>query len=427
MLAARGEWRHFPVLRGVIESPCLRPDGSLLDLPGYDRETGLLLIPRGAFPTIPTRASIEDARRALETLWLPIREFPYVAPCDASAALAAILALVGRFSVVGPCPMTFYRSTVRGSGKSLLQKITGALATGRIPPMRFNVRDPSEVRKSLYALALAGARYIAVDNVAAGESFGNEVWAAALTTGWIDDRILGKTESKAASLLGVTFTGSGNNTTFRCDLGRRVIPCDIDPACERPEERTFAVKHLEQHVVSEWRTYAAAALVVLRAHAVAGWPSHGGAPLGSFEEWDERVRAALIWCGKADPCEGRVRVHDEGDEDVAVHRDVVREWARVYSDSEVTLAEVLQAAEGDVALRSAMEAFTHASPRRPLDGRSLGYAMRATKGRVSEGSRFVTVGATGGSTRWKLEPVTGPRGDGGDRGHVPSASTGVER
>jgi hypothetical protein len=27
MLAARGEWRHFPVLRGVIESPCLRPDG----------------------------------------------------------------------------------------------------------------------------------------------------------------------------------------------------------------------------------------------------------------------------------------------------------------------------------------------------------------------------------------------------------------
>jgi putative DNA primase/helicase len=40
ILAMAGEWPFNPIV-GVIGCPTLRPDGSLLDRPGYDDATGL--------------------------------------------------------------------------------------------------------------------------------------------------------------------------------------------------------------------------------------------------------------------------------------------------------------------------------------------------------------------------------------------------
>ncbi len=51
-LASRGAW-PFPVLEGVTEAPSLRPDGTVLDRPGYDATTGLLYEPSGRFPPVP--------------------------------------------------------------------------------------------------------------------------------------------------------------------------------------------------------------------------------------------------------------------------------------------------------------------------------------------------------------------------------------
>jgi hypothetical protein len=50
-LARRGTWR-VPVLRGVVEAPTLRPDGSILQTPGYDKETGIFFDP-GAVQFLP--------------------------------------------------------------------------------------------------------------------------------------------------------------------------------------------------------------------------------------------------------------------------------------------------------------------------------------------------------------------------------------
>jgi hypothetical protein len=419
MLAARGAWRHFRTLTGLIEAPCLRPDGSILDAAGHDAASGLVLLPRGTFPQIPERPTKDDARRALERLCVPLGDFPFLEPCDLSAALAAILTNVGRYSIAGPAPMFFFRSPIRGSGKTLLQKIVGVIGSGRMPAMRFNIRDPGEVRKQLAALAWAGVRYVAIDNVATGESFGNEVWAAALSTGRIEDRVLGKSETRSASLLGITFTGSGNNTTFRCDLGRRVVPVDIDPKCEQPEGRQdYAISPLDQWVVRNWRSLLVDALTVLRAHAVAGWPKHGGAPRGSFEVWDERVRGALIWAGMTDPAIGCVRIHDESDDDVMALDAVIREWNTVWGTEPVTLADVVATAHGHgaitdgqaTALREALEEFANASPKRPLSATTLGYAMRAVRGRVKSGLRFVQASKLTGDRRWKLEFVSASGG-----------------
>src|SRR5690606_3990739 len=53
--AARGTWR-LRVLRGIIEAPTMRPDGSILSEPGYDPATGIYLDTGGVvFPAIPDR------------------------------------------------------------------------------------------------------------------------------------------------------------------------------------------------------------------------------------------------------------------------------------------------------------------------------------------------------------------------------------
>jgi hypothetical protein len=53
--ARRDRWKWRP-LRGVVQTPTLRPDGYLLDRPGYDPETQLIYNPGGvAFPIFRAR------------------------------------------------------------------------------------------------------------------------------------------------------------------------------------------------------------------------------------------------------------------------------------------------------------------------------------------------------------------------------------
>ena len=39
----------------------------------------------------------------------------------------------------------------------------------------------------------------------------------------------------------VTFLATGNNLALKGDLTTRALVCALDPQCERPEERKFAV------------------------------------------------------------------------------------------------------------------------------------------------------------------------------------------
>lgn len=88
-LTARPSW-PFPVLEGVIHSPTLRPDGSILDTPGYDADTGLFYDPgRTVFPSIPDAPDMFEAQVALATLKEALCDFPFPYEHDRSAALAA--------------------------------------------------------------------------------------------------------------------------------------------------------------------------------------------------------------------------------------------------------------------------------------------------------------------------------------------------
>jgi putative DNA primase/helicase len=68
LLDREGDWR-VPRVAGVIATPTLRPDGSVLSVPGYDRATQLYLMRNRnlQMPTVPDQPTREDAERELSS------------------------------------------------------------------------------------------------------------------------------------------------------------------------------------------------------------------------------------------------------------------------------------------------------------------------------------------------------------------------
>jgi putative DNA primase/helicase len=71
-----GEW-PFPSLAGVIGTPTMRPDGSLLLTEGYDPATWLVLLGAPSMPPIPDTPTREQAQAALQLLDGLLEEFPF--------------------------------------------------------------------------------------------------------------------------------------------------------------------------------------------------------------------------------------------------------------------------------------------------------------------------------------------------------------
>ncbi len=116
-LAREGHWA-LPVITRLFNRPTLRLDGSILDQPGYDQETGFLFDPEeqeyGAIPASPTQADALDSLAVLDAL---LFEFPFSAPVDRSVALSGILTAMIRSSIP-TAPMHGVTAPVAGSGKS---------------------------------------------------------------------------------------------------------------------------------------------------------------------------------------------------------------------------------------------------------------------------------------------------------------------
>ncbi|MEE8105712.1 MAG: toprim domain-containing protein, partial [Planctomycetota bacterium] len=89
VLLARGHWT-FPWLEGIIETPTIRRDGSIVDQPGYDDRTGLLYEPRRDFPPVPSDPGEAEIQEALRELLEPFAEFPWLTSADEAAAIASL-------------------------------------------------------------------------------------------------------------------------------------------------------------------------------------------------------------------------------------------------------------------------------------------------------------------------------------------------
>jgi hypothetical protein len=324
----------FRPLAGVVTAPTLRPDGSLIDRPGYDAVTGLYYdADAGLKVTLSDRPTLADALRALAPLRELIADFPFEKPCHESAALAALLTVVARHAFEGCAPLFLVDANRAGTGKGLLVDVLVSIATGAPPACMSNTTDDGEMRKRLLALALEGCPVIKVDNVGEFDRFGTPALDSALTAGAITDRVLGSTRTARVALGAVWFC-TGNNVSLTGDMPRRVCHVRLLTPLQNPEERPdLRYPNLLAHARERRGEYLSAALCLLRAWFLAGRPARGLPAWGSFEGWSAVVRECLVWVGLPDPHETRVDLLRLSDTAGSAFDALVRCWAYAVTPS----------------------------------------------------------------------------------------------
>jgi putative DNA primase/helicase len=407
ILARAGEWT-FPTVAGVITTQTMRPDGTILDKPGYDSVTRLLLVNPPAMAPLADNPTKEEALAALELLDGLLAEFPFVDDVSRSVALSALITPVvrGAFAVA---PMFVADAPVAGSGKSYLFDIASSMAIGQAMPVIAAGRNEEETEKRLGAAVMAAQPLIAIDNVN-GELAGDALCQIAERPR-PQVRILGKSELIEVEAR-TTLFANGNNITIVGDLCRRVIRINLDPRMEQPELRVFNGNPVAT-VMADRGAYVRAALTICRAYAAAGRPDLKPR-LGSYEGWSDTVRSALTWLGRPDPVDSMGMVKEE-DPNRAALVALLDAWAKTIGTGDShskTLKEVVaKATEGRHTggygssfaysypeLRAAVLGVVKTEKR--LDPTILGYWMREHKNRLVNDMRFEKKNTNEGVTWW---------------------------
>jgi len=310
---ARGYWPGVKPIKGVVESPTMRPDGSILAKPGYDPVTALFYHPSDDFPAILDKPTLAHAQAAAQRLLSLIVDFPTV---DGHQVvwLAALLTVVGRSAVDGPTPLFAFDGNCPGTGKSFLADLIAIIATLRRMARTIwpHGRDADEeMRKRITALLLTGELTTLLDNVALGQPLGGAPLDAVLTSTTWKDRILGKSQTTPELPNRMVWFATGNNLAFGSDILRRVIPCRLVTNEERPEDReNFQFPDLVGHVKAKRSGFLVDALTILRAYHVAGRPDPVK-PLGGYEAWSKLIASAVKWATGFDPLAPRVTLAAE--------------------------------------------------------------------------------------------------------------------
>lgn len=422
-VAAYGDWKGVRVLEAIVETPVLRPDGTILDVPGYDNATGLLYVPNGSFDPVPSAPTLADARQAVDTLLDVVADFPFSGPEHRAAWLAGLLGMFSNYAYDGPAPLELIEAPERGSGKGLLASVQAELALGRPLPVTPQTKDDEELRKRILAIAMSGCRVVLFDNVT---NLGGPVMDAALTsTTWID-RILGVSKTSKELPLLVNWIATGNNVALKGDVVRRILLVRLDPDCEQPDARTgFKHDPLIPWVRANRGRLVAAALTILRAYVAAGRPAVDLPSWGSYDTWSALVRGSLVWAGQPDPYLTRARlVHgDAGDEAILVMFEGLRDVIKTAGDARGTISAADVAGELDSLgaahpLRVAIPELVKLQPGKLANGRDVGYLLRRLAGKIRGGFRLCRTAKQAGTFRWFLEPVASQgQGDGAHGAH----------
>lgn len=398
--------RKLKPLSAIVTAPTLRPDGDVLDAPGHDAATGLLLELDGHPVQVPRRPTLEQADAALTRLWRPFENFPFVGPQDRGNMLAALLTAAVR-PALPTAPAFGFDAPTQGSGKTLLALCVGVLATGAVPAVMPHVETRNggddEIRKRLFAVLRAGDRAVLWDNIIG--TLDSASLAAALTAEFYRDRILGESKAENGVPNRAMFILTGNNLSLAGDMPRRVLQCRVDPKSETPFAREFDLDP-KAYCLAHRQELIAAALTLVRAWLTSGDAKAPG-KTASFEVWDDFVRQTVVWSVRrlgfdgADPLESMQVVAADDPEQEAL-RELLDAWLTAFGDRKVTAREVLAACTGyagESSLGIAMGAFVHGT----LSAKSIGRVLMFRKDRIVDGKCLRQVGKPKDISLWTIE------------------------
>jgi hypothetical protein len=342
ILRGRGQW-PFPPLDALVEFPVFRPDGTLLDTPGYDQATMLAYVPVPGLkiPPIPESPTEEHLVEAITLIDEAIREFPFQDRASYTNALALLLTPLIRQAINGHVPLALLDATRPGTGKSLLAEIVALVATGRKAAMMGAPYDDNEWRKRISATLADGATIIVIDNVRA--RLQSAALDLALTSHTVQERILGLSKNGVYPQR-ATWIATGNNIQLGGDMPRRCYWIRMDAHTDKPWRRGGFTHNLEEWVPAHRGELIAALLTLARAWYAAGRPAPAQ-PLpriGGFQPWVETIGGILAHAEIPGFLGNTEELYEQADNDALQWAAFLHAWHDAYGEREVLVAEIVR-------------------------------------------------------------------------------------
>lgn len=292
-------WPGVPPLQGIVTTPTLRVDGSLLQTPGYDQESQLFYHPRLEMEPIPDRPALEEVQEARRFITDDVLgDFPWQSKADLANYIALMFSPILRPYINALMPMGVLSARSPGSGKTLLAKIPGEVCG--MYSMSW-VPDEAEARKAI-STGLSNSQHpiMLFDNVGDTEKVNHACLAKLLTSRSWDDRLLGTNKSINARNDRLWLV-TGNNVSLGGDIASRSVLVTIDPGIPNPELRdNFRLGDLE-----EWLTDESNRIRLLRAMLVMvqAWRNAGAVkvktPMRGFTAWASMMAGFTAFHGYA--------------------------------------------------------------------------------------------------------------------------------
>ena len=404
---------NVPVLIGIINAPTLRKDGSILDEPGYDPESGLLFFAGDCkFEKVQENPTKQDAINALGEFNKILDSFPFEDDASKSVALAAILTALIRKSLFA-APLFAFSAPKMSSGKSLLADVVAMIATGKSNSVIAQADNETEEKKRILSVLMEGDQIICFDNIE--KPFRSAALCSILTQDTYKDRLLGGNTTRTVPT-NATFLVTGNNLVFAGDISSRALQCTLDPKVERPEERSFSLI-LREYIPQNRAKLVNAALTILRAYHVAGRLSQNLTEYGRFEEWSNWVRSAIVWIGMTDPNKTRTEIEQADPIRMMLCR-IFTSWYELFGDRPIKVKELVapiiipsdgfaESAEKYEHSISLQEALYELAPdsKNKINIYSLGRQLSAYKKRIESGFRLEQCGSKQGTTLWRVVKI----------------------
>lgn len=299
-----GGSRGISPIKGYIDHPMVDANLRMIDTAGYDAPTQLLMaFDKSDFSISDRKLTDSEVMDKLNRIYSPFVGFEVAGGDDKSVLLAAIFSTVVR-QVLPMCPAFGIDAPMQGSGKTLLAETISMLAAGKLAsavPTHGKTND-DEFRKRLFAMLIAGEKVCLFDNLVG--TFDSPSFAAALTSEYFTDRVLGKSKT-VTTLVKTLFLLTGNNMNITGDMSRRVLQMRLAPKNDKLTERKYEFDPVVK--VASMRFEIISDVLSLINH----W-KHCGAPkaagsMTSYGEWDTLVRQPLAFIASQYP---ELQLHD---------------------------------------------------------------------------------------------------------------------
>jgi hypothetical protein len=346
---ANSEWPKLRPLTGIVTAPVFRPDGTLVQTPGYDESTSLIYSPKLPLQPVPEHPSDDELRAARRFLRNKLlADFPWADSASRANYIGLLIAPLLRSYLGGTLvPLGVIDATSPGTGKSLLAQIMTAIYSGYTRPW---VPADDDLRKAALAILMEqGGAVVVLDNVGKGDAVDQPFLAYLLTASVMSDRIL-QVSANARVPNDRVWLVTGNAIALGGDIPSRAVLVRLDAHMPDPDLRPaseFALGDLEQWLTDPVnRATALFHLLVL----VRGWIVVGAkrveTPMRSFTPWASAAAGFLNWLDESGFMTNRLGLVEVDDEESTYGAFYAR-WFELFGDQEMTTAEVHRSALPD--------------------------------------------------------------------------------